>query len=153
MFCDRCGTQLAREAQFCPSCGRAFNVYTAPKRSVAGHIRILGILWLAHAALAALPGFFLMTLFGSMVLPRDVPPFALNFFPLIGAILVCAGALSALAGAGLILRKSWGRGVALVAGTLSLANVPFGTALGIYTLWALLPADHEEQYRSLTQAA
>jgi len=33
---------------------------------------------------------------------------------------------------------SWGRPVVLVLGVLDLLDIPFGTALGIYTLWALL---------------
>jgi len=28
-------------------------------------------------------------------------------------------------------------------------NVPLGTALGIYTLWVLLPAKSEQEYREL----
>jgi hypothetical protein len=31
--------------------------------------------------------------------------------------------------------------------------VPFGTALGIYTLWVLLPGDSEQEYRRLSRAA
>lgn len=152
MFCDRCGTKVASEAQFCPSCGRSFGMAAPPRRSIASHIRILGVLWLFHGALSLFPGLFLMVFMQRIFRPPDVPPFALNFLPLIGTVLLGAGLLSGLAGAGLLLRKSWGRGVALVAGTLSLANVPFGTALGIYSLWALLPAQHEEEYRTLTQA-
>ena len=29
---------------------------------------------------------------------------------------------------------------------LALLNVPFGTGLGVYTLWVLLPAESEKQY-------
>jgi hypothetical protein len=35
---------------------------------------------------------------------------------------------------------------------LSLFDVPFGTALGIYTLWVLLPARSEEEFRQISNA-
>jgi hypothetical protein len=34
--------------------------------------------------------------------------------------------------------RSWGRPLVLVLGALHLFNIPVGTALGIYTIWALL---------------
>ncbi len=42
-----------------------------------------------------------------------------------------------LAGWGVWKRKSWGTIMAVVAGILNLANVPLGTALGVYTFWAV----------------
>jgi hypothetical protein len=40
-----------------------------------------------------------------------------------------------------------------VLGILELVSIPFGTALGIYTLWVLLPADSESEFRALAGAA
>jgi hypothetical protein len=40
-----------------------------------------------------------------------------------------------------------------VVGFLALLNVPIGTALGIYTLWVLLPAQSDDEYKALAQAA
>jgi hypothetical protein len=37
-------------------------------------------------------------------------------------------------------------------GFISLFNIPIGTALGVYTLWVLLPAQSEEEYRAFSQA-
>ena len=42
-----------------------------------------------------------------------------------------------LAGYGLLKRKSWGPAFALIAGALNLFNLPLGTALAIYTFWAV----------------
>jgi hypothetical protein len=36
---------------------------------------------------------------------------------------------------------------------VALLNVPLGTALGIYTLWVLLPAQSDEEYKTLSVAA
>ena len=37
--------------------------------------------------------------------------------------------------------------LALVLGFLALIDVPLGTALGVYTLWVLLPERSEEEFR------
>jgi hypothetical protein len=36
----------------------------------------------------------------------------------------------------------------LVLAFLALFNIPFGTALGIYTLWVLLPAGSDVEYQA-----
>jgi hypothetical protein len=36
---------------------------------------------------------------------------------------------------------------------VALLSVPIGTAIGIYTLWVLLPAQSEGEYRALAAAA
>lgn len=153
MFCDKCGAKLSAGAQTCPSCGKTFVSFMPPKRGIAGHVRLLGILWLANAALYAGPGMFLMALFSARFFPPDVPPFVAGLLPWIGNMLLFAGVLSAIVGVGLLLRSPWARIAALIAAALNLLNLPLGTALGVYTLWALLPADHEEEYRALSRVA
>jgi hypothetical protein len=49
-------------------------------------------------------------------------------------------------------REPWARVMALVLGFISLFNLPFGTALGVYTLWVLLPAQSQEEYDSMVAA-
>ncbi len=53
------------------------------------------------------------------------------------ALLVFLSLPFILAGWGLIARKRWGAAVAIVAGVLNLFNLPIGTALGVYTFWAV----------------
>jgi hypothetical protein len=53
----------------------------------------------------------------------------------------------------LLQSESWARILAIVLGILELVSIPFGTALGIYTLWVLLPADSESEFRALAGAA
>jgi hypothetical protein len=43
-------------------------------------------------------------------------------------------------------RESWARIVALILGVVALVHFPIGTALGIYTLWVLLPNDVAMEY-------
>ena len=56
----------------------------------------------------------------------------------IGLSAVC-GILGIMAGLALLAGRRSGRVLALVAGFLSLSNIPLGTTLGIYTLVVLLP--------------
>lgn len=153
MFCDRCGTKLAEDARACSSCGKQFVSLTPPTRGIAGHVKLLGVLWIVHGAFNAIPGLVLMTVFSARFLPSDVPPFVFNFMPFLGSLFLLAGACSMLVGIGLLMRVGWARMGALILGALNLVHIPFGTALGIYTLWALLPSDHEQEYRTLSQVA
>ena len=49
-----------------------------------------------------------------------------------------------LGGVGLLMGKSWARTLTLIVGAVNLLNIPFGTALGIYTIWALTKTDGSE---------
>jgi hypothetical protein len=46
-----------------------------------------------------------------------------------------------IAAIGLLKRKGWARILILIVAAIDLLSIPFGTALGVYTLWALL---HDE---------
>lgn len=129
----------------------------SPANRVARHITLLAVLWIARGALHFLgaAGAFVA---GRFILPRILPS-----FPLAGlveaslaistGVLVIGGAACLATGLGLMQRESWGRPLALVMGFLALLSVPFGTALGIYTLWVLLPAPADTEYRRMSRAA
>ena len=69
MFCHVCGARLEPSASFCPSCGRPVGgaSLTPPEGRIAGHIRLLAILWLAMSAFHLLPGLAMLSMLG--VLP------------------------------------------------------------------------------------
>lgn len=56
----------------------------------------------------------------------------------LGSFLVLLALPGIIGGWALYTERRWARPVMLVLAILQLANIPFGTALGIYTLWALL---------------
>jgi hypothetical protein len=164
MFCDRCGTRLHEVARFCPSCGKPMEVIplmpvmpVKPVNSrIGGHIRLLGILWLAFSAFRLIPGLFLMAFFrhGSFAfLPMEVPFFVHSLIKGAGVLMLGSGVFGIMAGWGLLERQPWARTLAIVLGCLNLISMPFGTALGVYTLWVLLPARSEEEYRHIARAA
>jgi len=156
MFCDRCGTRLSDPANFCPGCGKASRVTPLmPTDSrIAGHIRLLGILWLALSAFHLIPGLILLSLstHGMWFLPLAAG-FVHVILSVVGWVLLAGSILGLVAGWGLLEREPWARTLAIVMACLNLVHIPFGTALGIYTLWVLLPASSEQEYRSSAHTA
>ena len=157
MFCDRCGTQIQDGQNFCPACGKPLKgVSQLPVQSrIGGHVRLLGILWLAMSALRLIPGLAVLIIFDSRwsLLPPDAPAFLPPLLHGVGLALLIGALLGVAAGWGLLTWQPWARMLAIVFGVLSLLDIPFGTALGIYTLWVLLPARSEEEYRQRSAAA
>jgi len=157
MFCDRCGMNLEGNPNFCPTCGKPFRaVPLMPVRNrIAGHVRLLGILWLAVSAFRLLPGLFLFSIFhhGFHWWAPGLPLFVPGLLRAIGGAFIGIGVAGIVAGWGLLDRQPWARVLALVLGCLNLIDMPFGTALGIYTLWVLLPAESEQEYRQISRAA
>lgn len=132
-------------------------VATAPApRRVANHLTLLGSLWIAYSVLALFGGVVLFilnrTLFAALSARGEFGPpggFLRPLFALIGMLLLVKGTLSIIAGIGLLTRQAWARILALVMGCISLLNIPFGTALGIYTIWVLLGENGDAEYRAL----
>ena len=154
MFCDRCGAELSPSANFCSKCGKAWQ--TAPVMPVrgrlAGHIRLLGIFWIALSAIHLIPGIVLLSIFSHRgFFPPEVPGFVPGLVTFVGWAFLAISILGFMAGWGLLQRELWARTLALVMGCVSLLNIPFGTALGIYTLWVLLPAASEQEYKHMAE--
>ena len=159
LFCVRCGAQMQENQQFCPSCGtpvRGATTLMPATGRIAGHIRLLGILWVALSAFRLIPGLILIAFFGHGgmgLLPPEVPFFVHGILHAVGAVLVIGAAVGLLTGTGLLQRQAWARVPAIVLAFINLVDMPFGTALGIYTLWVLLPAKSEEEYKQLARSA
>jgi len=157
MFCDRCGARLSEPANFCPSCGKAAGVTPLmPIDSrIAGHVRLVGILWLALSAFNLIPALILLSLSGTGIwfLPVSAPGFVHVILTVVGWILLTGSILGLITGWGLLQREPWARTLAIVMACLNMVHMPFGTLLGIYTLWVLLPAASEREYRSVARAA
>jgi hypothetical protein len=162
MFCDHCGAQLQTGEPSCGRCGKTVMGFIELRRSrVREHVRLLGILWLAYSALHVIAGGVVIvvaqTVFGHFHIPNGPPPeVSVWLRPLlcfIGCLILVKAAAGFIAGWGLLQREEWARTIALVMGFIALLNVPLGTAMGICTLWVLLPAQSDDEYRALARAA
>jgi hypothetical protein len=157
MYCNRCGATLEQGQNFCSACGCAVGaVPMLPVESrLSGHMRLLAIFWFALSAFRLIPGLFLIVMFGAArgFFPPDLPFFVPPMLQTLGYLITVGAVLGLVAAWGLWERRPWARMLAIVLGCLSLLDMPFGTALGIYTLWVLLPARSEEEYRRLAREA
>jgi hypothetical protein len=175
MFCDRCGQPIRDDARFCSSCGKPqgdvpaqLATPVATDGRVRRNLHILGVLWIAIGALRLIEVSWIWVV-GHAFLPGLAGGFASDGFPFSGRFPIEGIAWSGLAfagfwmaalavcevviGWGLLERQPWARVFGLVVGFLLLLRFPLGTALGVYTLWVLLPAPAGQEYDQLTHAS
>jgi hypothetical protein len=160
MFCNRCGTEMPSEGAACPNCGRRIGdpVSAVAQSRLERHLHILGILWIATGALFLIPAVILIALgpaFLHFVMHGQEPPVE-GLFPvmlvLLGMSLAILAAGGICVGVGLMQMRPWARISAIILGVLALLHPPFGTALGVYTLWVLLADENGNEYRYLARA-
>ena len=156
MYCTHCGAEIQAEQKFCASCGKALQpgpTPTAPMRSrLQSHLQLVGVLWIAYAGLKAIAAVFILFI-GSRILTHIHMPMQVQFLPgmlsALGWVFLIAAAAGIAAGWGLLEKAPWARLLAIVLAILALLNLPFGTALGIYTLWVLLPEESAREYNQV----
>jgi hypothetical protein len=158
MFCDACGAALQPGQAYCTRCSKqVIGPVVEGSGRVARHTHLLGILWVAYSALSGIGGLVLMivarTIFGPFGPPMQggAPLFIRPLLSAIAVLLLCKAALGIAAGIGLLQRQDWGRIMAIVMGVISLINIPFGTALGIYSLWVLVSPGADKEYAALAR--
>jgi len=117
------------------------------------HITAVGVLRIGYGIfgifIAALVLLFTVGV-GVLAYELDGDEQALAVLSTIGvpiAIVVFAlSALCVVGGVGVLKRKNWARYLTMVLSVLDLFNVPIGTALGIYCIWALVHDDTERLF-------
>ena len=171
MVCQSCGNPV--EGAFCSKCGAPVPVppppvYGVPQPimvapRVQQHLQLLGVFWCVYGAYRVMTGIFAVLILMGISAPGFLSGFGvprglpfMQFFPWmsgLGAVVVVVSAIRAVlaitAGVSLLMRKSWGRILAIVIAILALLNIPFGTALCIYTLWVLLPSASGAEYDAI----
>lgn len=110
-----------------------------------GHKKMLGILYVVTGALSVVGMLILMgflsvifTLAASEADPEDqkvmeMVGMLIQYLPIV--VIVFFSIPSLIAGAALLLRKSWATLFALIIGCIKLFSFPIGTALGAYSIW------------------
>ncbi len=108
------------------------------------HITILGALHIANSALALLGAVAVfLAIVGGGLLSGDAEAILITTSVgiLVALFLLVIAAPGLIGGLALLKRISWARILVLILGCLNLLNFPFGTALGIYTIWVLIQPD------------
>jgi hypothetical protein len=130
---------------------------------VKRNLNTLTTVWLVYGILRMLGALALFS-FGHLVFPWMGP----HYWPLShrwgweqllplglytgGAFAVAFAAAYLLLAWGLSERQPWARSLGVVLSFVVMVRVPFGTALGIYTLWVLLPDPSRREYEQLAHA-
>jgi hypothetical protein len=161
---------MSPELRFCPRCGRpaAGPVPTTPGLefqlvNYERKINTLSIAWFIYAGFSLVTGIAGLALANVFLSGRFAPwmqgpwahgpmgpmGFAPAFLHFAWVVLVLRACLAGAAGWGLQERAPWGRIVAIIAGVLSLIRIPFGTAIGIWTLVVLLGYKNSTFYEQL----
>lgn len=136
---------------FTPNRGAVMSSGDSTAQNPSGHLRTLGGCWVAYGVFRLIMAICLFIysgtaalMFGAL-LNRVPDPFTLMadfhivYTAMIALSVVC-GILGIVAGLALFAGNRSGRMLALLAGFLSLSNIPLGTTLGTATLVMLLPA-------------
>ena len=124
---------------------------------VRQHLQPHGIIWIMYGVYriaTGIIGAFVLHNLVSHGMFSDAPPFLPHLLgsvvPAIVTLSAFTGIASIVAGYGLLSRQPWARVVMLVLSVLALIKIPFGTALGIYTLWVLAPRPSGDEWRALS---
>ena len=125
--------------------------------SLSGHLRTLGIYWIVYGVIRLIMTVCLLifaitatVMFGTLLNRVPDPLTLMSVFHFIYTVMIVlsavCGVLGLMAGLALLSERRSGRTLALIAGFLSLSNIPLGTTLGIYTLVMLLPMGATQRY-------
>lgn len=164
MYCDGCGTAMQVGQAFCSRCGKQIVGSVSMARPTPGrvqeHVRLLGILWLAFSAFNTIGAVILYVLANTLFAhlhelgaPEAPTSFLRPLLTIVSFLLLAKAGAGFVAGYGLLQADRWARVITLVLAFVSMfVNIPFGTALGIYTMWVLLPDQSDQEYEALVEA-
>jgi len=115
------------------------------------HIQLVGILNIVYRSILILLAIFLFVLsawfveFVDGTIWRhgdDIPYEVLNIVPVVvlslASLMFLFSVIGIIGAIGVLQRKEWGRIMTLMGSFLNLLHIPFGTALGIYSIWVLM---------------
>jgi phage shock protein PspC (stress-responsive transcriptional regulator) len=104
------------------------------------HIQILGVLYIVFSSLfifGAIMIFVLVSAGGLISGDETAITVTTIVGSAIGGFLILVSLPGLIGGIAILRYREWARILLLILGVLNLVNVPFGTALGIYSIWAL----------------
>lgn len=114
------------------------------------HINVVAALQIGFAVLGLLIAVLFFTFFhllGDFIDDQDANLVLGIIANVIMVVTIIFSIPGILAGIGLFKRKEWARILTLILSVLNLINFPLGTAVGIYSIWALVQPEVVEEFR------
>jgi hypothetical protein len=108
------------------------------------HITLAAALNIGYGALIALGAvalFIVSVMVGIVTGDPHAATIVSTLASLLALFMLIYSAPAIIGGIGLLKRRPWSRVLLMIASVLALIKVPFGTALGIYTIWVLIDED------------
>jgi len=135
------------------------------RATVQPRLQTLGTFWCVYAlyrvvaasiAMLVLRAFTLRSLGGpewpmGHEFGQGAPAWLAGLLPVISVVTVISVGLAAFTGWSLLQKKPWGRTLSIVTAILALLKFPFGTVLGIYTLWVMVPAESGMEWEAIAE--
>lgn len=117
--------------------------------SIEKHLTLVAALNIGLSAFSLVLGFLVFFLLGGIGAASDDPE-ALVVLSIVGfvvfAVLFLVSIPALIGGIGLLKRRNWARVLLMIVSAVNLINFPFGTALGVYTLWVLLQEETQRMF-------
>jgi hypothetical protein len=114
------------------------------------HVQVIGILYIVYNILGVLlAGIIFWVLFGGGLISGDREAMAIVGIvaTVVSGFIFITSVPGIIGGIVLLKYKPWSRILVLILGFLNLIDIPFGTALGIYTIWALMKDETVELFK------
>ena len=114
------------------------------------HLTAVAALHVGLSILGGMIGIFIfaiLTGIGAITQEKEVFLILSTIGTGVGVLLVVLSVPGIIGGIGLFKRKEWSRILVLIISAIDLLNIPFGTALGIYSIWVLVQQDTIRLFR------
>ncbi len=180
MYCDSCGKPFNPGTRYCSTCGKQLvtgpaapnaQTPTSAQRNSTGsasgdgrvgrNISVVAGLWAASGILRFMGVAWWMIFrriffesgwpFGN--LDHGLRSLLWGGIFSSGVFITVFGVLHLVLAWGLFARQPWARVLGIVLACFALIRIPFGTALGIYTLWVLAPESSGREYDAMAGAS
>lgn len=118
------------------------------------HVTLVAALNIGFGALGVIIGLIvIIAVTGGGMLSGDSEAIAITSIvgPIVGGIIILLSLPEVIGGLSLLKRKGWGRIFVIIISCLNLIEIPFGTAIGIYSLWVLLHDDTVQLFNDLAK--
>lgn len=123
------------------------------------HVTAVGVLQIGLGVLDLMGACLLLTLFGgaaTLTTQLQLEAFIPTIIAIVGGGIIFLTLICAIpqivGGIGLLMYKNWARYLLLVVAVLELFNIPIGTAVGAYTIWALVQDETVALFNGSTEA-